>query len=327
MSKMRRDLAQMKKDLQDTQVAIQKLEGQVTLLSLDRRVADAPPTQVASSAMAPTHATPERTARSQRAVSAERPASAQAAKVGPRVRTESKQGPVLPVVRLSGKAEAPPQDESWVDPGALDDGSPPIEIRVRSDDGAAKERIAVDHEVLKHPDPVLAKPSSSRDGDGSGSRGGQEFPSRRGQDTRESGEQGRASPRPEDATSPQIEAEYSQALARLRAENKPQEALSLFESFRANHPRSNLSDNALYWSAECHFQMKAYDRAIAAFEKLVQDRPRSQKIPDAMIRSGEAWIALGQPERAKPILQHVIDSYPKSDAAGRARSALESLVR
>jgi tol-pal system protein YbgF len=295
MSKLRRDLAQMKKDLQDTQVAVQKLEGQVTLLSLDRHVEQAPPTQVASAQPAATQPTVKSAPKSSAPAS-----SLRAAKADPRAQAQPQTGKVLPVVRLSAKAQqAGVHDDTWVDPGELDDGSPPIEIKLRSEDDGARERIAVDHEVLKHPDPVLSKTPPAKS----------------------------SAIKPEEATSQQIESEYSQALARLRADNKPEEALSMFETFRTSHPRSNLADNALYWSAECHFQMKAYDRAIAAFEKLVHDRPRSQKVPDALIRSGEAWIALGQSDKAKPILKQVIDSYPKSDAAGRAKTALDGLVQ
>jgi tol-pal system protein YbgF len=305
MSKMRRDLAAMKKDLQDTQLAVQRLESQVTILSLNNRdeMSSPPPTAVATA--------PTKEAREAAPPHKATPPVAEA-KEPKRERAQTKHAAgdpkqVLPVVRLGGKAEAPPpEDPAWVDPGAQDDGSPPIMIQLGADEAQkGQERIAVDHEVLKHPDPILGKRAESA----------AKAPSMH------------TEARAAEATSVEIESEYSAALAKLRAEQKPAEAKTLFEAFRAKHPKSNLADNAMYWSAECDFAMKSYPEAIQGFEKLIKARPRSQKVPDALIRIGESWVALGEKAKAKPVLEKVIDSYPKSDAANRARSTLEAIAR
>lgn len=287
MSRMRRELAQTKKELADTQLAVQRLDSQVTILSLGREQVDrAPTTRVAGAS-----------ARPRDGGGSARPESKVAGAGGKSAvrRSESTKGgnPVLPVVRMTNKAEpeAAGQDESWVEAGALDDGSPPIMIQLKGNEESGNERLPVDHDVLKKPDPVLAKKARA----------------------------------PAESNRADVETEYANALAKLRNDHDPEAALALFEAFRERHPRSPLADNAGYWSAECHYALKAYARAIAGFERLVKERPHSQKQADALLRIAESWNALSEPGKAKPVLEQIISEYPKSEAAARARVALDTL--
>jgi tol-pal system protein YbgF len=272
MSRMRRELVAMRKELSDTQLSVQRLEGQVTLLSVGRTpVQKAPETEVARS--------PSPKSKGSRAARDNR---------------------VLPVVRLGNKAsEAEQTDEAWIDPGAQDDGSPPLVIKLDdSTEVHEKDRITVDRDVLKKPDPVLsaAKPAAKQE-----------------------------AVKPAEATSADLEAQYQAALTKLRGEGKAGEALELFRAFRDQNPRSNLADNAAYWIGECHVALAAHDKAIAELEALVRDYPKSSKRADAMVRIGESWLALGNEAKAGASFRQVIDSYPKTDAAGRARSRLSTL--
>lgn len=278
MSRMRREMVAMRKELSETQLSVQRLEGQVTLLSVGRpSVQKAPETEVAG---------------------------APRKKEQPRAATNR----VLPVVRLGNKAaaETPQQDDAWIDPGAQDDGSAPLVIKL--DDSSStheKDRITVDRDVLKKPDPVL------------GDRGERADRSDRGE-----------KPRPAaaaEATSAEMESLYQAGLTKLRHEKQPGDALALFRSFREKYPKSNLADNAVYWSGECHLAMGAHDKAIAEFESLVRDHPKSSKRADALVRIGESWIALSNDAKAGQAFRQVIDSYPKTEAAGRARSLLAKL--
>lgn len=81
----------------------------------------------------------------------------------------------------------------------------------------------------------------------------------------------------------------------------------------------------MYWSGECFVAMQQHDKAIAELELLVRDHPKSSKRADAMVRIGESWLALGNDAKASASFQRVIDAYPKTDAAGRARSQLAKL--
>ncbi len=267
---MRREMAAMKKDLSEAQLAVQRLEGQVTLISVGRTtpVERAPETQVA------------------------KPSSSS--------RSGGVRKGVLPVVRLGNKAEphASGNETEWDDEGAIDDGSPPLVIKLGPDTSAhdEKDRITVDHDVLKKPDPNLPKTVPFK-----------------------------AERTAAEATSKEMEAEYQAALQKLRGENKTNEALEMFRAFRAAHPKSNLADNATYWSGECLFAQQSHDKAIVEFEQLIRDYPKSSKRGDAMVRIGEAQVALGNTEKARAAFQRAIENYPKTDAAGRARSALAKL--
>lgn len=280
---MRREMADLRKEVNDTELAVQRLESQVTILSLGKgRVDEAPITEVAGREKAAGR--PERSG-----------ASRASQRSGGAPRAEGDLGRVLPVVRLSGRAEPAAEDESWVDPGALDDGSPPIQITLG--EAEARDRLVVDDEVLKRPDPVLTK------------TGGPSKPALEASD----------------ATSREIEGEYGAALAKLRIERAPREALSLFQSFAARYPKSNLADNAAYWIGECRYAMGAYREAASEFERLSREHPRSGKVPEALLRAAESWVAAGEPSKAKPLIDQVIESFPKSEAAGRARARLGEL--
>jgi tol-pal system protein YbgF len=141
LSRMRRDMRGMQQELSETRRQVERLEGRVTLLSLGKgAVQAAPKSQVAGA----------------------RPAAPPAAPAGGQK--------VLPVVRLGASAEAataavePPAEEGWVDPGALDQGQPPLEIRLGPSEDA-QDTLPVDHGVLKKKDPVLhaEKKASPRD--------------------------------------------------------------------------------------------------------------------------------------------------------------------
>lgn len=132
LSRIRRDMHGMQQELSETRRQVERLEGRVTLLSLGKgAVQPAPKSQVASAPSAPV-ATP-----------------------APHGGAGQK---VLPVVRLGASAaaaEAEPQsDEAWMDQGALDQGQPPVEIRLGPSDDVP-DTLPVDHSVLKKRDPVL----------------------------------------------------------------------------------------------------------------------------------------------------------------------------
>lgn len=284
MSRMRREMAVIKKDLSEAQLAVQRLEGQVTLLTVGRStpVERAPETEVARSPQSsnPSHTVAIKNGSSKKA----------------RAKSDDR---VLPVVRLGNKAEpAASGEQDWDDEGAIDDGSPPLVIKLGPDESAhdERDRITVDRDVLKKPVPVATKSVQ---------------------------EPARAST--SEATSKDMEAEYQAALQKLRGDNKPAEALALFKEFRAKNPRSNLADNATYWSGECLFAEGSHQKAIDEFELLVRDYPRSSKRADAMFRIGEAHVALANSAKARASFQLTIDNYPKTDAAIRARAALAKL--
>lgn len=258
LARLRRDLHAVRAELAATKSDVQRLEGQVTLLSAGER--RGPSSAVATVPTAPV----------------ERPAAASA--TAPR--------PTLPVVRLERPATAPHGRTRDPDGGAVDDGSPPILIRVGPSD--AGEKLAVDREVLEKPDPVLS------------SKGAR-------------------------ATEKREKSDYEAALATLREKAQPAEARTLFQAFQARYPRSGYADNVAYWLAECSAAEGQWARAIEELSKLVSERPGAAKVPDALLLTAEAWLKLGKSKEAEDVLRRLIKSHPNSAARAAADKRLAEL--
>jgi tol-pal system protein YbgF len=200
--------------------------------------------------------------------------------------------PKLPVVRL-GRPEDPAASGFN---GAQDDGGPPILIKVGPD---AAEKLTVDREVLKRPDPVLG-----------------EAPKK--------GEAKKKRPLTK-AEATAAKTEYESALATLRDQHKPSEARAMFVAFRTKHPDSELDANAAYWLAECSFAEGQHGRAADEFKKLAEDYPASVKVPDALLRAGQSYVELKDFTKASDLLRRVKTTYPGSDVASEADKTLRSI--
>ena len=302
MSRLRRELHFVRQDLSKQKRSVEELERRMTLVALGKGPSAAPtgsrnlrPQTLGSEPLVDNAPPPV-------SVSMMRPVAP------PPAREESAAAPsrrkALPVVRLGANAEpkAPARQEEWVDPGAQDDGGPPLKFTMAGEDEDAREpRLSVDRSVLSRPDPVLD-------------------PER---------------PRPKDApavpTAPprrtksraQIKAQYKAALAKLRERNEPQVALKMFDRFLAANPKSRFADNAAYWRGECLFALVKHEEAIVAFDTVVQRYPRSAKVPFALLRKAESLIALKRKAEAVTALKTVIDQHGSSEAAESAKRMLK----
>jgi tol-pal system protein YbgF len=98
-----------------------------------------------------------------------------------------------------------------------------------------------------------------------------------------------------------------------------------FEDYAEKFPRTDLSDDALYWAGECWSAQKKPREAIAAFDKLFRSYPQSDKAPAAHLKKGIAHIELGEKAQAMVELNFVVNQFPGSDEAKSARQRLKSL--
>jgi len=98
-----------------------------------------------------------------------------------------------------------------------------------------------------------------------------------------------------------------------------------FEDYAEKFPRTDLSDDALYWAGECWSAQKKPREAIAAFDKLFRSYPQSDKAPAAHLKKGIAHLELGEKAQAMVELNFVVNQYPGSDEAKSARQRLKSL--
>jgi TolA-binding protein len=216
LSRLRREVRALNQKIAEDDLKLERLEGRVTLLALGQsgEVAPAPKTEP----------TP---------------------KVEPKIQQLTGPERALPVVKLSSAGE----EDGAIDQGAVDDGSPPIVIKLSGDETG--DDLPVDHGVLAKPDPVLGAPEKP-------------------------------------ASAAEIKAAYEIALAKLRIDQDPAAARALLARFSKRYPKSEYADNVAYWLAECDFAEGRYEAAVKSFQKMIDAHPRSAKVPDAKARQAEA---------------------------------------
>lgn len=138
-------------------------------------------------------------------------------------------------------------------------------------------------------------------------------------------------PTPADAAKPsdpaQAEAAYALALDTLVQRYEAAESARLFQSFLQAYPDSPLVPNAWYWLGESYYVTQNYELAAESFQTAITQYPGSRKEPDALLKLAYCHIALGRTADAEAGLRDVITRYPDSDAAGKAQSRLQTLIR
>jgi len=98
-----------------------------------------------------------------------------------------------------------------------------------------------------------------------------------------------------------------------------------FEDYAEKFPRTDLSDDALYWAGECWSAQKKPHEAIAAYDKLFRTYPQSDKAAAAHLKKGLAHLELGEKAQAMVELNYVVNQFPGSDEAKSARQRLKAL--
>jgi len=98
-----------------------------------------------------------------------------------------------------------------------------------------------------------------------------------------------------------------------------------FDEYAESYPKTDLSDDALYWSAECWSAQKKPREALDTLERLLKAYPQSEKAPSAHLRIGLAHLELGEKAQAIVQLQFVVHEYPNSDEAKSAKQRLRAL--
>lgn len=98
-----------------------------------------------------------------------------------------------------------------------------------------------------------------------------------------------------------------------------------FQEYVDTYPKTDLSDDALYWVGECWEAQKKPSQAIAAWDLLFKAYPQSDKAATAHLKKGLAHLELGEKAQAIVQLQFVVHEYPSSDEAKSARQRLKAL--
>lgn len=98
-----------------------------------------------------------------------------------------------------------------------------------------------------------------------------------------------------------------------------------FQEYVDTYPKTDLSDDALYWIGESYMAQKKSRDAVAAFDKLARTYPQSDKSAAGHLKRALAHLELGEKAQAIVRLQYVVHEYPGSDEAKSARQRLKAL--
>lgn len=114
---------------------------------------------------------------------------------------------------------------------------------------------------------------------------------------------------------------YEQSLALLEA-GQPKEAEAGFRRFLAEHPTSDLADNAQFWLAESALRRGEIAAAMTGFRAVVENYPEANKVPDALLKVGACLALLGEAESAATVYRELLERFPATAAAETARQRL-----
>ncbi len=106
-----------------------------------------------------------------------------------------------------------------------------------------------------------------------------------------------------------------------------EESRKVFARFLKGYPDHTLSDNALYWVGESYYSEKDFVVALAKFREVVERYPGENKAPDALLKAAYSCIEMEDIEKGKEYLEKVVRKYPGTEAASKARKALDKLAR
>jgi len=116
---------------------------------------------------------------------------------------------------------------------------------------------------------------------------------------------------------------YNLALATFRMGEHGQAVLD-FLDFMAKYPKHPLVANAQYWIGEAYYVQHDYRQAQTEFQKVLDIAPGSAKAGDALLKIGYCQLNLRDALHARATWQRVVHEFPRSEAAGKARTLLSA---
>ena len=129
---------------------------------------------------------------------------------------------------------------------------------------------------------------------------------------------------PTTAPSPDETRVYEAAQQQRRIANY-KGAITSFQSFLGQYPKSALAHRAQYWIGDSHFNLRDFKSAIASQQKLIAAYPDSASAPDAMLNIASAQSELGESANARKTMDVLVQRYPGSEAADKAKRRISTL--
>ena len=121
------------------------------------------------------------------------------------------------------------------------------------------------------------------------------------------------------------QAAYQGAVDLVLNDKQYQQAVTAFEAFVIDHPKSSYVPNAQYWLGQLLYKEGKRDEARTAFLVVTEKYPDSNKRADALFKIGIIDEYSGSTESAKSFYQKTVTEYPNSSAAGLADKRLKAL--
>ena len=114
---------------------------------------------------------------------------------------------------------------------------------------------------------------------------------------------------------------YDQGLEHFRG-GRFGEAVTAFQLFIRNFPKSTLLPSAQYWIGNSLYAVRDFRGAIATQRQLLTQFPDSAKAPDALLNIATAQSELGDLQGSRATMQEVLTKYPASEAGAKAKQRL-----
>lgn len=124
------------------------------------------------------------------------------------------------------------------------------------------------------------------------------------------------------AVDPAAESASYEASLNLLKEGKHKDALTAFEQFIKQYPRSSFQPSAHFWAGNAALQAKEVASASNYFNVVLNNWPSDPVAPDAMLGLASSQQALGDAKSAQDTLKRLIERFPTSSAAQAARQRL-----
>jgi len=102
-------------------------------------------------------------------------------------------------------------------------------------------------------------------------------------------------------------------------------AIQGFQEYQKRFPKTDLSDNAIFWIGECYAAKKELSKAIDAYSEILESYGDSDKAAAAQLKKGLLYMESGDQSQGVINLQYVVYEHPGSPEADLAREKLRSL--
>jgi tol-pal system protein YbgF len=120
---------------------------------------------------------------------------------------------------------------------------------------------------------------------------------------------------------------YNKILRIFRDKKDYDTAISQFQAFLTDYPKSRYGANAQYWIAESYYAKREHATAISEFQKVVTGYPKSDKVCDAILKQGYGFAELKDANKAKLFLTEAKTRCPGTSTATKAQHRMDELAR